>query len=90
VFHLASERETSIGELAAIVLRSTGADVPVEHLPARAGEVERTFARARRAAAELGFRATIDLEAGVDDTVRWFTAHRPAWDPDAAGGTAAT
>ncbi len=90
VFHLASERETSIGELAAIVLRSTGADVPVEHLPARAGEVERTFARARRAAAELGFGATIDLEAGVDDTVRWFTAHRPAWDPDAAGGAGAT
>jgi UDP-glucose 4-epimerase len=80
VVHLASEHETSIDELAALVLRVTGADVPVEHVERRRGEVERTFAIARRAAEVLGFRATIGLEDGLAATAEWFCRTRDAWD----------
>lgn len=75
VVHLASERETSIEELARLVLEAAGADVPVEHRPARRGEVERNFALARRAAAELGWRAAVGLEEGLAATVDWFRGH---------------
>jgi UDP-glucose 4-epimerase len=72
--HLASERETSIDELAALVLDAAGADVPVLHRPARRGEVERNFALARRAAELLGFHARTELEDGLRATVAWFRA----------------
>ncbi len=79
VVHLASERETSIEELAQIVVAAAGADVPVEHRPARRGEVERNFALARRAAEELGWRASVGLEDGLAATVAWFRdGPRPA------------
>jgi UDP-glucose 4-epimerase len=72
VVHLASERETSIDELARLVIAAAAADVPVEHRPARRGEVARNFALARRAAAELGWRAQVRLEEGLAATVEWF------------------
>jgi UDP-glucose 4-epimerase len=80
VVHLASERETSIAELARIVRDAAGADVPVEHLPPRRGEVERNFAIARHAAEVLGFRPAVDLEEGIARSVDWFRATRAAWD----------
>jgi UDP-glucose 4-epimerase len=80
VIHLASERETSIRELAALIIELTGAEVPIEHLPARPGEVERNFAIARHAADVLGFRATVGLEDGMADTIDWFRATRDVWD----------
>jgi nucleoside-diphosphate-sugar epimerase len=72
VVHLASGRETPIGELARLVLEATGADVPVNHRPARAGEVERNVAATALAAEALGFMARIDLPAGLAETVGWF------------------
>ena len=74
VVHLASGRETTIAELAALVLEATGSSAPIEHHPARAGEVERNFASAALAAEILGFRPRFDLEDGMADTVAWFRA----------------
>jgi UDP-glucose 4-epimerase len=73
VVHLASERETAIAELARMVIDITGADVPIECVPRRRGEVERTFALARRAAELFGFRAAVSLEDGLARTVEWFS-----------------
>ena len=73
VIHLASERETAIGELARMVIDITGADVPVECVPRRRGEVERNFALARRAAQLFGFHADVSLEDGLARTVEWFS-----------------
>jgi UDP-glucose 4-epimerase len=73
VIHLASERETAIGELAQLVIDITGANVPIECVPPRRGEVERNFALARRAAELFGFHAAVSLEDGVARTVEWFS-----------------
>jgi UDP-glucose 4-epimerase len=72
VVHLASGRETTIAELATLVLAATGSDAPVEHHPVRAGEVERNFASAALAAEILEFSPRFDLEDGLADTVAWF------------------
>ena len=74
VFHLASERETAIAELAGLVVGATGADVPIEHLPPRPGEVERNFASCELARRTLGFAPGVDLEEGLARTVAWFRA----------------
>jgi UDP-glucose 4-epimerase len=72
VLHLASERETTLTDLADLIVRIAGVDVPIERLPWRRGEVERNFAGARRASEVLGFSATVSLEDGLARTVEWF------------------
>jgi UDP-glucose 4-epimerase len=83
VVHVASERETSIGELARLVIRATGAEVPVEHRGHRRGEVERNFATASLAEELLGWRPEVALEDGLASTVAWFRATRDKWDAPA-------
>ena len=79
VVHLASGEETSIGELARLVLELTGATgVPIRHEERRRGEVERTFARPDRAAELLGFAPSHSLAAGLGETVGWFAEREPA------------
>jgi UDP-glucose 4-epimerase len=73
VLHLASERETTIEELARLVLDAAGADAPIEHVAKRRGEVERNFAIAKLAGETLGWRAEMSLEDGLAATVKWFS-----------------
>jgi UDP-glucose 4-epimerase len=72
VVHLASERETTIEELAHLVLAAAESDAPIEHVARRRGEVERNFAVARLAGEVLGWRAGMRLEDGLAATVEWF------------------
>jgi UDP-glucose 4-epimerase len=79
VIHLASGQETSIGELARLVLDLTDAtDVPVHYEERRRGEVEKTFARPDRAAELLGFAPGHTLPEGLRKTVEWFAEREPA------------
>jgi UDP-glucose 4-epimerase len=75
VLHLASEKETTINELAQLILDIVGADVEVVHHPKRAGEVERNFARAERARELLGWTPQLSLREGMMNTVEWFRAY---------------
>jgi nucleoside-diphosphate-sugar epimerase len=72
---LATGREISIGDLAALCLRVVGADVPIvcadERLRPAASEVERLLGDPARAAAVLGWRAEVSLEQGVAETAAW-------------------
>jgi len=76
VVHLSSERETTVTELARLIVAATGTDVPIEHHPRRRGEVERNVAMAGLAFELLGFRASISLEDGLARTVAWFRSER--------------
>ena len=63
--------------LAAAVLRVAGIEEhPIEHLPARRGEVNRNFARYDRALDILGFKPTHNLELGLRKTWEWFQTNR--------------
>lgn len=74
VLHLASGVETSIGDLARLVLELVGAeDTPIRYEERRRGEVERTFSTAERAAALLGFEPAYPLRDGLRMTVDWFS-----------------
>jgi UDP-glucose 4-epimerase len=75
VLHLASEKETTINELAELILELVGSDVEIVHHPKRAGEVERNFARAERAKELLGWEPRLPLREGMQTTIEWFRAH---------------
>jgi UDP-glucose 4-epimerase len=76
VFHIATARETTIAELAALlrpVLAQHGFDkIEVRNAPPRIGDVRRNFADTSKAAALLGWRAEVPLEQGLAHVVRWF------------------
>jgi UDP-glucose 4-epimerase len=75
VLHLASANETTINELARLILDLVGSDVEVVHHPKRLGEVERNFARADRAREVLGWEPQLSLRDGMTSTIEWFRAH---------------
>lgn len=80
VIHLASGVETSIAELARLILDITGrTDLPILFEPRRQGEVDRNFADAARAAEVLGFTPSTSLRRGMEQTIAWFAANRDRW-----------
>jgi UDP-glucose 4-epimerase len=85
VIHVASERETTIRELAELILRlADREDLEIEHREARRGEVARNFATAEKARRILDFAPTETLESGMAKTIDWFSEHRSRWHGQAA------
>jgi UDP-glucose 4-epimerase len=77
VYNVASGTETSLLELAEMLLRVMGSDLPVEHGPARAvNGVTRRLADTSLAREELGFEAQVDLERGLTLLVDWWRGER--------------
>jgi UDP-glucose 4-epimerase len=77
VFNVASGTETSLLELAQMLLRVMGSDLPVEHGPARAvNGVTRRLADCSAASEQLGFEAEVDLEEGLTRLVDWWRGER--------------
>jgi UDP-glucose 4-epimerase len=77
VFNIASGRETSLSELAAMLLRVMGSDLPVVHGPERAvNKVSRRLADTEQARRALGFEAEVGLEEGLTRLVDWWSSSR--------------
>jgi UDP-glucose 4-epimerase len=73
VYNIASGRETSLLELANILLSVMDSGLLVEHRPARVvNGVERRLADTTAARRDLGFTATTDLEHGLRELVEWW------------------
>jgi nucleoside-diphosphate-sugar epimerase len=75
--NVASGTETSLLELARMLLGVMGSDLSVEHGPARAvNGVTRWLADTRRARERLGFEAEVDLEEGLTRLVEWWRGEK--------------
>jgi UDP-glucose 4-epimerase len=73
VFHLASGREVSVRELAAIACAAAAVpDHPVVFDSRRKGEVQRNFASFALAREMLGFQPRVTLEEAMGRTWEWF------------------
>jgi UDP-glucose 4-epimerase len=77
VFNVASGTETSLLELARLLIEVMGADVSVEHGPERSvNKVPRRLADTTLARERLGFEAEIDLAEGLRRLVEWWRAEQ--------------
>jgi UDP-glucose 4-epimerase len=77
VFNVASGTETSLLELARLLIDVMGADVSVEHGPERSvNKVPRRLADTKLARERLGFEAEVDLEEGLRRLVQWWRAEQ--------------
>ena len=75
-FNIGTSRETSVLELANVLGSIAGSTAPVEHAPARAGELQRSAVRADKAADWLGWRPAVTLRDGLARTYEWFAARQ--------------
>jgi UDP-glucose 4-epimerase len=83
VYNVASGRETSLLELANLLLRVMGSDRDVEHGPERAvNSVVRRLADTTAARRDLGFETQVGLEKGLSALVEWW---RPLREEIASG-----
>ncbi len=79
VFNIGSGTETSLTELAQLLIRVMGADLDLEYGPPRGvNGVTRRLADVSRAAERLGWKAEVSLEAGLSQLVSWWHEQRAA------------
>jgi UDP-glucose 4-epimerase len=80
VFQIASNAETTVGELAqklAAALRARGVTPPdIRLAERRVGDVTRNFSDTRKARARLGWSPSVTLDEGLRRTVTWFIETR--------------
>jgi UDP-glucose 4-epimerase len=75
VFNVASGSETSLRELADLLLEVMGSDLAPEFGPERkVNSVTRRLADTHRAKDQFGFEASVPLAEGLDRLVRWWRA----------------
>jgi len=75
-FNVGTGIETSVLELAAGLRQAAGADTPIEHAPARPGELQRSAVDIRKAGEVLGWKPEVRLERGLRETFEWFSSRR--------------
>jgi UDP-glucose 4-epimerase len=78
VFNIGNDHETSINDLAAEILALTKSTSPIRHVDYAEQygkgfeDTRRRVPDVRRAAELLGFRATVGLRDGLEQTLRWW------------------
>lgn len=75
-YNVGTGKRTTIKELAELVLRLTGSNLPIEYEPAGLTFVKNRIGSPDRAAEEIGFKSTVDLEDGLRELIAWRSAHR--------------
>ena len=74
VLNIASGTETSLTELATVLGRVMGVDLPPEYGPARkATPVWRRLADVTKARRQIGFTAKVPLDEGLRQLVQWWS-----------------
>jgi UDP-glucose 4-epimerase len=72
VYNIASGRETTIRELAELIMELTQSQSPLEFLPKRAWDNSgKRFGDPTKSRNELGFEAKTDIREGLEKTVAW-------------------
>ncbi|MFN5623363.1 MAG: GDP-mannose 4,6-dehydratase [Planctomyces sp.] len=84
--NIGSGREISVGDLAGLVARLVGTNVRIEcdeqRLRPAASEVERLLADNRLAAETVGWKPTVTLEDGLQQTIEWFRGNSKGYRAD--------
>jgi len=73
-FNISASDERTVAEIARIIWEACGrdpADFELRHLPSFEVDVQRRWPSVEKAERLLGWRARIDIESGIADTVRW-------------------
>lgn len=71
-FNIATGTETTVNQLGRHVMAALGREVPMEHVPARAGELLRSCLDISKAERVLGWRPEVRFDEGLKALATWF------------------
>jgi UDP-glucose 4-epimerase len=71
-YNVGTGQETSTARVLEIVRRAVGADIEPTHAELKAGELAASALDSSRIEQQLGWRAAIDVEEGLAQTVKWY------------------
>ena len=75
-FNVGTGIETNVNDLARTLLAVAGADVEIEHAPARAGELARSAVDPTKLATQWDWTPEVDLTEGLQRTYDWIASHQ--------------
>jgi UDP-glucose 4-epimerase len=77
-FNIGTGVETTVSQLAETLRQVVGANVPINYLPSRPGEILRSALSTDRAREVLGWTPRVSLDEGLAATYNYFVAQRAA------------
>jgi dTDP-glucose 4,6-dehydratase len=81
-YHVGTGVEASIEEIADRILDILGKPRSLKEIvPDRPGHDRRYLLDSSKIRAELGWVPQVDFDAGLEETVEWYAAHRSWWEP---------
>lgn len=69
--NIGTAEQTSVVALARTMMQAAGVEVPIEHAPARTGELQASALRIEKAVRVLGWRPSVTLQQGLAATYDW-------------------
>ena len=76
VFQIATGIETSVNDLARLVIETCGSESSIYHADRRPGEIHRNRSDISKARRVLGFAPRTDLASGIAQAAKWFAVQR--------------
>jgi UDP-glucose 4-epimerase len=71
-FNIGTGVGTNVLEIAKLLQKAAGRDVPIEFAPRRAGEQQESFVNVEKAKVALGWAPEVNLMRGLASTYKWF------------------
>jgi UDP-glucose 4-epimerase len=75
-FNIGTGKGTSVLEIAKLLQKTAGSDVPIEFAPHRPGEQQESFVNADKARDVLGWAPSVTLAEGLEKTYAWFARRK--------------
>jgi dTDP-glucose 4,6-dehydratase len=80
IFNIARGEQTSIRELADMIIEVTGSRSSFNHVPSRQGDVRNSHADIGHARQCLGYEPQYSVRRGLQETVNWYSDRRPRFE----------
>ncbi len=72
VFSTACDAQTSVNDLANMIMNTLGVDIPINYAPPRPGDVKNALADVSKAKQLLGYDAAVHFREGLERVINWY------------------
>ena len=75
MFNIANGKQTSLKELAELIMKKVGTKVEIIYGPNRIGDVQDSLADITEAKNKLQYNPKYDIKKGLKETLKWYKMH---------------